>query len=85
MTDKEFRKLSRRELLEIMLRLKKELDAAELENESLKKRIEENEKLSRRAFAQLDKMYEAQFGEEYRGENEEASGGGENAEEETEP
>lgn len=40
MTDKELKKLSRTELLELMLYLKKELDSVKAENEELKGKLE---------------------------------------------
>ena len=41
MTDKELRKLRRRELLELMYYLKKELEDVKLENEDLRKQLED--------------------------------------------
>ncbi|MDO4945173.1 MAG: hypothetical protein Q4E74_08265 [Ruminococcus sp.] len=41
MTDKELKRLSRSELLELMLYLKKELDSEKSENEELRKKLEE--------------------------------------------
>lgn len=41
MTDKELRKLKRRELLELMYYLKKELEEVKLENEDLRKQLED--------------------------------------------
>lgn len=48
MTDKELRKLKRRELLELMYYLKKELEDVKLENEDLRKQLED------KAIAQSD-------------------------------
>lgn len=43
MTDKELKKLSRTELLELMLYLRKELDSVKEVNESLKKQLDEKD------------------------------------------
>ena len=63
MTDREFKRLRRRELLEIMFQLRRELDEVRLENEDLKKRLEEKNdpdsetlRLLRKISAQADRL-----------------------------
>lgn len=70
MTDKELRRLRRKELLELLFYLRRELDEAKKENESLRRQLEEKtdpqdeiRSFIRRASVQLDKLCTAQFGE----------------------
>lgn len=56
MTDKELKKLKRRELLEILYYMRKELDETRLENERLKKFNDENCKNHEEIMTALDKV-----------------------------
>jgi hypothetical protein len=67
MTDRELRGLKRSELLELMFSLRKELDKANEENESLKKQLEaidssheELLRLMKKASLQLDSLCAAE-------------------------
>lgn len=55
MTDKELKKLKRRELLEILYYMRKELDETRLENERLQKLNDENRKNHEEIMMALDK------------------------------
>lgn len=72
LTDRELRKLRRKELLELLFYLRRELDEAKKENESLKRRLEESgdskdelRLFIRRASVQLDKLCEERLGDTF--------------------
>lgn len=70
LTDKELRKLRRKELLELLFYLRRDLDEVKKENESLRRQLEEKTNSQdelhdfiRKASVQLDKLCLAQLGE----------------------
>lgn len=70
MTDNELKKLRRRELLEILYYMRKEIDETKLENERLQKLLDERNKdheevMSelKKALKQLDRLCRTQFGD----------------------
>lgn len=70
MTDNELKKLKRRDLLEILYYLRKELDETRLENERLRELINEHNKDHKeimselsKASKQIDRLCRAQLGE----------------------
>lgn len=70
MTDKELKKLNRRELLEILYYMRKELDETKTENERLQKLVDESNKdheeimtALNKAMNKINKLCSAQFGD----------------------
>ncbi|MGN0632309.1 MAG: hypothetical protein ACI4JW_00420 [Oscillospiraceae bacterium] len=64
MTDKELKRLNRRELLEIMLELRKQLDEARRENEELRSKLSgADESLMADMAKKVSALYDDRFGE----------------------
>lgn len=63
MTDKELKRLNRRELLEIMLELRKQLDEARRENEELRSKLSgADESLMADMAKKVSALYDDRFG-----------------------
>ncbi|MBR6873824.1 MAG: hypothetical protein IKN17_10000 [Ruminococcus sp.] len=66
MTDKELKKLKRLELLEILYELRRQLDEAKAENESLRQELEEvKHSLAAQTNTMVARLYEDRFGEAF--------------------
>ncbi len=73
MTDKELKRLSRRELLEIMYKLREKLDELQSENERLKEgRDLSDAELFRLTAKRIERLYADRFGTDSVGEEESA-------------
>ncbi len=76
MTDNELKKLKRRELLEILYYMRKELDETRLENEQLREHVDKLNKDHKeimfelnKASKQIDRLYRAKFNENKKPDN----------------
>lgn len=82
MTDKELKKLNRRELLEILYYMRKELDETKTENERLQKLVDESNKdheeimtALNKAMNKINKLCSAQFGGNIKSEGDDSHNG----------